>query len=83
MFASSVRAVERVTQTRLRLDLAANPAVAARVANLVVRETGCCSFFTFNLVATGGALALEVAVPPGHVDVLDALVERAAAGARP
>ncbi len=83
VFATSVRAVEGVTPTRARLDLAADPAVAARVANLVVREAGCCSFFTFSLVATGGGLVLEVAVPPEHVDVLDALVARAAAGGRP
>ena len=77
VFASSVRAVDRTSETRARLELVPNPAVAARAANLMVRETGCCSFFTFSLVATGGGLALEVAVPPEHVEVLDALIERA------
>lgn len=83
LFATAVRAVDRVEGVRLRLDLAAEPGVAARVADLVVRETACCSFFTFSLVATGGGLELEVAVPPAHVDVLDALAERAVAGVRP
>jgi len=83
LFATAVRAVDRVDGVRLRLDLVPEPGVAARAADLVVRETACCSFFTFALVATGAALALEVAVPPAHVEVLDALAERAIAGVRP
>lgn len=47
--------------------------MAAQAAGLVVRETACCSFFTFTLTATGGALELGVAVPDSHVEVLDAL----------
>jgi hypothetical protein len=39
----------------------------------VARETACCSFFTFTLTATGGALELAVAVPDSHVEVLDGL----------
>ncbi|MPZ24999.1 MAG: hypothetical protein GEV12_00725 [Micromonosporaceae bacterium] len=81
LFTSAVRSVERVDQLRLRLELVPEPAVAARAADLLVRETECCSFFTFTLTATGGRVSVEVAVPAGHVDVLDALADRAGAGA--
>lgn len=73
-------AVERVDESRIRLDLRPDPAVAARVADLLVRETDCCSFFTFTLTATDGTLLLEVAVPPAHVEVLDAIADGVAAG---
>src|SRR5690242_1648595 len=81
-----VRRVERPAPTRLRLEFAEDlvdpPAVAARAADLAVRETACCSFFTFTLAVTGAGTSLEVAVPAGQVAVLDALATRAA-GARP
>jgi hypothetical protein len=73
LFADAVRVVGRPEPTRLTLELEPSDAVAAQTASLVVRETACCSFFTFNLIATGGALRLEVSVPLGHVDVMDAL----------
>lgn len=80
VFATAVRTVERVDESRIRLDLRPDPAVAARVADLLVRETDCCSFFTFTLTATDGTLLLEVAVPPAHVEVLDAIADGVAAG---
>lgn len=80
LFASAVRSVERVDRLRVRLELVPEPAVAARAANLMVRETECCSFFTFTLTATGGRLSADVTVPPGQVQVLDALADRAGAG---
>jgi hypothetical protein len=83
MFAAAVVAVERVDRLRARLELRADPAVAARAADLMARETGCCSFFTFTLTATAGHLALDVAVSAGHGDVLDALAAGAGAGGRP
>ena len=82
LFATGVTAVERVARTRLRLELAPQPAVAARAAELAVRETDCCGFFTFTLTTTGSRVQLEVAVPVTRVDVLDALAERAVAGVR-
>jgi len=81
LFATSVRSVERLDPARLRLDLEPDASVAARAADLAVRETGCCSFFTFTLTATGGTVQLDVAVPAAQVEVLDALADRAAAGA--
>ncbi|MBA2739928.1 MAG: hypothetical protein H0U47_09755, partial [Nocardioidaceae bacterium] len=38
VFATAVRTVERVDESRIRLDLRPDPAVAARVADLLVRE---------------------------------------------
>ena len=77
LFATSVRGVERPEPGRLTLRLEPTPDVAATAAGLAARETACCSFFTFTLTAGAGRLELGVAVEPGHLDVLDALAERA------
>jgi hypothetical protein len=79
LFATAVQAVEQVDGSRVRLLLQPDPAVAARAADLIVRETDCCSFFTFTLTAADGTLALDVAVPPEQAKVLDALAGRARA----
>jgi hypothetical protein len=74
-----VRGVTRAEPTRLSLDLEPRADVAALCADLMVREIGCCSFFTFTLVATGAlepAVRLEVTVPAGHTEVLDAMADR-------
>jgi hypothetical protein len=76
VFTRSVRGTERAGQSRLRLDL--DPAVAGRIAELAVAETGCCSFFTFTLTVADGSLQLEVTVPPARTEVLDALAARVA-----
>jgi hypothetical protein len=76
LFGAAVRGVHRPDATTLRLDLEPTAKVAARAADLAVRETGCCSFFTFGLVATGGRLRLDIEVPAGQVEVLDALAAR-------
>lgn len=78
LFATGVRSVERPDRHSLRLELAPDPAVAARAADLVVREGECCSFFTFTLTVTGGRVWLGVAVPGRQVEVLDAIAARAA-----
>lgn len=78
-FADAVTGVVAVAAGRVRLDLRADPEVAGRAAQLAVAETGCCSFFTFALTATGGTLSLEVTVPDQHIEVLDALAARAVA----
>ncbi len=78
LFAEAVQSVTRPDQTRLRLDLVFSPENAARTADLVARETGCCSFFTFTLTVADGRLVLEVAVPPEQAGILDALQTRAA-----
>src|SRR5690606_27892111 len=63
LFASSASSVDRPEATRLRLALRADPSVAARAADLAVRESDCCSFFTFALTVTGGEVHLDVSVP--------------------
>ncbi|WP_326631783.1 hypothetical protein OIE67_44225 [Nonomuraea fuscirosea] len=82
LFAEAVQAVQRPERTRLRLELVFSPDHAARAAELAARENGCCSFFTFTLTVADGSLALEVTVPAEHIEVLDALSERAGAAAR-
>ncbi len=79
LFASAVRGVDRPEPNRLRLELQPTSRIAARAAELAVAETACCSFFTFNLEATAQRLTLDIAVPPAHLEALDAL----AAAARP
>ena len=79
LFSKAVVGVERLEPTRLRLELRASPQMAGRAAELVTAETACCSFFTFTLTATAGHLVLDIAVPAAHVDVVDALADRAAA----
>ncbi|MFB9208849.1 hypothetical protein ACFFV7_47235 [Nonomuraea spiralis] len=81
LFAGAVQGLTRPEGTRLRLDLVFSPDNAARAAELAARENGCCSFFTFTLTIADGGLALEVRVPPEHVDVLDALQARAGTAA--
>jgi hypothetical protein len=76
MFAAGTTSVSRIGPRVAQLELRPDPAVAARAADLTVRETQCCSFFTFALTATGGKLTLEVSTPEGQVSVLDALVDR-------
>ncbi|GII77474.1 hypothetical protein Sru01_24560 [Sphaerisporangium rufum] len=79
LFAEAVQAVRRAEPGRLRLDLVFTSGNAARAAELAARENGCCSFFTFTLTIAAGGLALEVTVPPEHIEVLDALQARAGA----
>ncbi|MGW5055081.1 hypothetical protein [Actinokineospora sp. NPDC004072] len=79
LFAEALRGLERTGPTGLRIALEATPEVAARAAELVVRESQCCSFFTFTLTAASGELALAIGVPDQHADVLDAIAARASA----
>ena len=72
LFSSSLVSVSR-TPSSLRLTFV--PGSTARVADLVARESECCSFFSFTL--TGAVL--DVGVPPAQVGVLDGL-ERLARG---
>lgn len=84
LFTGSLRGIERVEPTRLRLRLDGTAEAVAR--DLTAREASCCSFFgfQFDAEAGGGAgaeLRLDVTVPPAYVDVLDALALRAAGAA--
>ncbi|WP_248579591.1 hypothetical protein [Nocardioides sp. InS609-2] len=77
LFARDVLAVVGESPHRVRLDLRADPAAAARAAGLAVKETGCCSFFTFDLTIADGAVSLGIETAPAHGAVLAALGARA------
>jgi hypothetical protein len=80
LFATSLRAVARVTPTHLRLILDGGGPVEATTRDLVARETACCSFFAFDLDRTGDdRLQVDVQVPAPYSQVLDGLAARAAA----
>ncbi|HZN71883.1 MAG TPA: hypothetical protein VFC00_09425 [Micromonosporaceae bacterium] len=78
LFATALRGQQRLSPTRLRWWL--DPAAEPTARDLAGRESECCSFFTFAFAPDNGELRLDVEVPRAHVDVLDALAERAAAG---
>ena len=80
LFATAVRGQRRLSPTRLRWRL--DPATEKAARDLTGRETACCSFFTFTFACADGAVRLDVQVPDAHVDVLDALADRAAARIR-
>lgn len=73
LFGAAVRRAERPAPDRLRLELEATPAIAGKAAQLAVREGECCSFFTFTLTSDQAGLWLDVAVPEGRAEILDAL----------
>jgi hypothetical protein len=75
---TALRGQQRPAPTRLRWEL--DPAAEARACDLTARETSCCSFFTFTFTPAAEVLQLDVEVPAAHVEVLDALAARAAAG---
>ncbi|KAB1162001.1 hypothetical protein F6X68_01665 [Micromonospora sp. AMSO12t] len=77
-FAAAVRGVDRPSAQHLRLQLDGSAQVEETARDLTARESSCCSFFAFDLSRSGpDALALDVRVPAAHVDVLDALADRA------
>jgi hypothetical protein len=78
LFASAVREQTRLSPTALRWHL--DPAAETTARDLTARESSCCSFFSFAFAPDGDAVRLDVQVPAAHVDVLDALAMRAAAG---
>jgi hypothetical protein len=77
LFATALRGQQRLSPTRLRWRL--DPAAEPTARGLTARETECCSFFTFTFAPADCAVQIDVEVPGAHVDVLDALAERAAA----
>ena len=76
-FADDVVSVEKVSPHAVRLELRAEPEVAGRAADLAAKETGCCSFFTFDLTISGGTVSLIVSTESPHETVLAALAARA------
>ncbi|MGW5576372.1 hypothetical protein [Micromonospora chokoriensis] len=77
-FADAVRGLDRLSAQHLRLHLDGGTRVEEAARDLTARESSCCSFFTFDLSRPDAdSLSLDVRVPAAHVDVLDALAERA------
>jgi hypothetical protein len=77
-FRDAVRGVDRLSAQHLRLQLDGAAQVEKAARDLTARESSCCSFFAFDLFRPDrDQLALDIRVPAGHVDVLDALAERA------
>ncbi len=85
LFATSLQGVERRSPTTLRLVLSGADGLIDRVQDLTDRETACCSFFTFTLVARSDPaldvhqLHLDIEVPQERADVLEAVTQRAEA----
>lgn len=77
LFARDVLAVHRESPQRLRLELRPDPEAVSQAAGLAVKETGCCSFFAFDLAIADGAVSLGIEAGPGHEVVLTALATRA------
>ncbi|MEU0679953.1 hypothetical protein [Streptomyces albogriseolus] len=71
-------ALSRPAPQRLRLELSDSAAVEDQVRDLAERESGCCSFFTFEVTVVDGAVRLDIAVDAVHEPVLEALAGRAA-----
>jgi hypothetical protein len=78
LFATALRGQQRLSPTELRWRL--DQAAEATARDLTARESSCCSFFSFTFAPDGDAVRVDVRVPAAHVDVLDALAGRAAAG---
>jgi len=76
-FAEDVLGVRQTSPLEVRLDLRAEPAVAARAVDLATRETVCCSFFRFDLTMTDGKVAMVVSTRSPHEAELAALATRA------
>jgi hypothetical protein len=77
LFRTAATAVTRIGPYVARWLLTPDPAVPARTADLVARESMCCSFFDFTLRVAQGSLTLDVAVPAEQAAVLEGLVDRA------
>jgi len=58
----------------VRLEFAAAPGLAPRLADLVEREGGCCAFFTFALGVAAGRVTLDVRAPAGAAALVAELV---------
>ncbi|MEU5811218.1 hypothetical protein [Streptomyces sp. NPDC047718] len=79
LFAERLTSLSRPEALRLRLDLAGGQGVEGQVRDLVEREGGCCSFFSFTVTPGEDLIGLDIAVDQAHEAVLDALAARTAA----
>ncbi|MFF0051672.1 hypothetical protein [Streptomyces sp. NPDC005498] len=79
LFSERLASLSRPEPLRLRLDLADGPGVEEKVRDLVERESGCCSFFTFAVTPGEDLIGLDITVDQEHAAVLEALAARTAA----
>ena len=79
LFATTTRSAERVGPTELRIHLPADDETTSRAQELIARETGCCSFFAFDVYPSALETELWVRVPASQTAVLDAMQQRAEA----
>jgi hypothetical protein len=75
LFSAAV-GVTRPSPGELRIAFPASEELAATAASHAVRETQCCSLFTFTVTVAARELTLGVSVGERHVEVLDALAAR-------
>ncbi|WP_210744335.1 hypothetical protein [Nocardia flavorosea] len=73
-FADAVRDMRRPGRQRLKRVFAADAEPVAR--DLAARESGCCSFFTFDFDTGAEGSLMTVSVPSAYTEVLDALAAR-------
>jgi hypothetical protein len=78
LFSERLASLSRPQPLHLRLDLAGGEGVEERIRDLVERESGCCSFFTFNTTLGEDLIRLEISVDQAHEAVLDTLAARTA-----
>ncbi|MCX4632947.1 hypothetical protein [Streptomyces sp. NBC_01443] len=79
LFSERLMSLSRPQPLHLRLELTSGEGVEDRVRDLVERESGCCSFFTFTTTPGADLTRLDISVDQPHEAVLDALAARAAA----
>jgi hypothetical protein len=77
LFAADVVSVDQISPQEVRFELRPEPEVAGRAGNLAAKETGCCSFFAFDLTITDGKVRMAVSTEAPHEPVLAALTARA------
>lgn len=80
LLTESVRTSTRPTRTLLELRLDADAESTTR--DLARRESECCGFFTFEFDADSEGTIMRITVPPGHIDILDAMENRIPAARR-
>ncbi|MFD0558519.1 hypothetical protein FB566_4464 [Stackebrandtia endophytica] len=78
LFATSLRAIERIDPSNLRLVLAEGS--RPELERLIAAETECCSFFRFSTrPLDDGLIDVTVTVPDSRSDVLDGVARQAQA----
>ncbi|MGW7428201.1 hypothetical protein ACWGIN_01495 [Streptomyces sp. NPDC054861] len=80
LFAGRLTSLSKPEPLWLHVELAAGQGVETQVRDLVDREGGCCSFFSFTVTPGEAAIGLDIHVDPAHEAVLEALAARTAAG---